>query len=283
MPSPRHRAARVALDELTGAGTDTVIRDGASLLVRRGDVVVRARPAAERHVAERELALALRLVADAVPVTPPVLDRVLAVDGQVLTSWRWCEPVRSARSADLGLLAGHLRRCAAGGPGGLAAFDPLGHIAEVVADAGDGPDARWVRRRVEELRAPYAAAAADDPLGATVVHGDLHRGNVVVAAEGPLLTDLELGGWGPASYDAAAPVVAVRRYGAPTDGLGRFLDGLGVDPTGAPGFATFVDTYELWVTAWAVGVAPRDPAWAAEATRRVAALRDGADHRWQLS
>ena len=43
-----------------------------------------------------------------------------------------------------------------------------------------------------------------------------------------------------------------------------------------------LDVYELWVTAWAVGVRDRDAAWATEAATRVATLRDGSDATWRL-
>ena len=121
-----------------------------------------------------------------------------------------------------------------------------------------------------------------DPLGRAVVHADLHRGNVVWSSAGPLLTDLELAGSGPPSYDAVPTVVATRRYGAPPVDLVEFLRGFGPDPTAWEGFEHLVAVYELWVTAWAVGNGHRDPAWAAEARRRVATLRDGADHTWSL-
>ncbi len=99
---------------------------------------------------------------------------------------------------------------------------------------------------------------------------------------GAVLTDLELAGAGPSSYDAAPAVVAVDRYGAATTELDAFLDAFGADPRHWSGFATFVSVYELWVTAWAVGVRHQDPTWAEEATRRVATLRDGGSARWTL-
>ncbi|MBX3313065.1 MAG: phosphotransferase [Actinobacteria bacterium] len=270
-------------------GQEEVVRDGAALLVRRGDVVIRVRPDDEVTVAQRELDLARRLLADGVPVVEPVPDAaggtgLRRADGFVATAWWWVRVDRSATPADLGALAGRLRtETAARGPGGLDPFDPIAHILTVVGDCGDDADVCFVRDRAEELRGPFGRAAAEDPLGASVVHGDLHAGNVVVGEDGPRLLDLELGGWGPASYDTAPAVVAVRHYGATTEGLVAFLDASGANPTGWPGFETLVEAYELWVTAWAVSVAHRRADWAAEAARRVATLRDGAEHRWRLS
>lgn len=279
----RHDIARLALYRLGASGPLQVVRDGASLLVHQGHAVVRVRPEGGRTVAEREVAIAQRLMADGVPVTPLLGDlQPWTIEGHVVTGWRWCPAVRAARSADLGALVGALRTAtAAGGIGELTPFDPLGHILDVVGD-DDHPADRFVREQVAALTEPFADAVAYDPLGACVVHGDLHRENVVVAAEGALLTDLELGGWGPASYDTAAAVVAVRRYGAPTDGLARFLAASDADPRAWPGFEVMVAVSELWVAAWAVSVAHLRSDWAAEADLRVASLRDGTETTWHL-
>ena len=77
-------------------------------------------------------------------------------------------------------------------------------------------------------------------------------------------------------------MVAVTRYGAEPETLDAFLAAYGTDPRSWSGFTTCVNAYELWVTAWAVGVRDRAPAFAEEASRRLACLVDGADHRWSL-
>lgn len=281
----RLAAARSVLDEVVGQGGDVIVRDGAALLVRRADVMVRLRDADARSVAERELQLAARLARDGVPVVPTVGgDRLWRVGGYVASCWRWVTATRSVGPEDIGALAGLLRtRTATGGPDGLPAFDPLGHILDVVGECGAEPEACFVRDRVEDLRPRYTGAADDDPLGQAVVHGDLHGENVVVGPEGPLLLDLEMGGWGPASYDTAPVVVAQRRYGASAAEVQRFVSAAGADPRGWSGFEVLVSVYELWVTAWAVSVAHRRPDWAAEAALRVATLRDGSDEPWRLS
>lgn len=286
--SGAERLAARALDRAGAHGADVVVREGASLLVRRGDVLARVRPDADAPIAQRELTLAGRLLADGVPVVEPIGPSLERGEGHVVSCWRWVDAVRSATPEDLGALVALLRVATASrGADELWAFDPIGHVEAVVGDCGDEPDVCFVRERADALLAPFAEASAADPLGAAVVHGDLHAENVVVGHDGPRLLDLELGGWGPASYDLAPAVVAVRRYGAPSGELDQFLaaatSGLERDPTARPGFETLVDVYELWVTAWAVSVAHRRSDWADEAARRVATLRDGVAHRWRLS
>lgn len=293
----RIRSAELVLDRLLAAMPIStrpsltprieVIRDGAALVVRRGPVLVRVRPGSEvsRATARREVQLALLLDDLEVPVTPLVepVDQPWMVDGDLVTAWSWVDSADPSDSYDLGLLARTLRERTVVAVGSVPEFDPLAAIVDSVAGLPlDDPEARFVRDQASRLTVPYRKSVADDPLGAAVVHGDLHRGNVVDAAGGPVLTDLELAGRGGPSYDATPAVVAVTRYGADPSGLDRFLDGFDFDPRPWPGFGTYLAVYELWVTAWAVGVRDRNPAWATEATRRIESLRDGADHTWHL-
>ncbi len=273
------------LDDLAAAGPVQIVRDGAALLLRRGEVLVRVRPAADAAIAHREVAVARALTAADVPVTALVegLAQPAEVEGCVVTAWAWSEGGAAVTATDVGELARALRERTGGVTGGLAVFDPVAAILREVAHLpSDDAEAAFVRRRAAELAEPWAEAASVDPAGRVVVHGDLHASNVVSSPTGPLLTDLEQSGSGPAGYDTAAAVVAVIRYGGRPSALEAFLDASGDDPRRRPGFATFVALYEVWVTARTVGVRQFDPAWAAEASRRVATLRDGADHTWVL-
>ncbi|MBX3284676.1 MAG: phosphotransferase [Actinobacteria bacterium] len=288
---PRWIAGADVLDHLvdgaarTGADAIEVVRDGAALLLRRNDVLVRVRPAADAAVAEREVHLAGVLAAAGVPVTELVAPdgQPLAVGSCVVTAWRWAEAPGASTPADLGHLARTLRECTADVALTVPVLDPIEAALGAVAHLpDDDPEAAFVRIHAASLAGAWADAASDDPLGRAVVHGDLHAGNVVASPSGVLLTDLELAGAGPSSYDAAPAVVAQVRYGADDADLDAFLAAFGADPRGWTGFATFTAVYELWVTAWAVGVRHQDPSWAREAARRVATLRDGAEEPWTL-
>ncbi|MCU1352522.1 MAG: aminoglycoside phosphotransferase [Acidimicrobiales bacterium] len=288
------RAGDVVLDELVGPAVPTeVIRDGGALVLRRGSVLVRVRPAADAAaVAHRELQLTATLADVGVPVTEAVTpdEQPWVVGASVVTAWRWTGGGPPVTDADLGRLARLLRERTGTGASvtrdpalTVPAFDPIEFILHAVAGhPDDDPEAGFVRDRAAELATAWADVDGDDPLGHGIVHGDLHRGNVVSGPDGPLLTDLELSGAGPLSYDAARAVVAVSRYGEDPASLDAFLAAFGAEPRSWPSFATCVGIYELQVTAWAVGVRDRDPSWAGEASRRVATLRDGDDHAWVL-
>jgi hypothetical protein len=221
-----------------------------------------------------------------VPVTPLVArpGQPWVIGGSVVTAWMWLEGAGPVGPTELGALAYALRERTARGPVyDVARFDPIAAVRGAVEHLPVGDvHGDQIRKMAHELSVPWARIADADPLGTAVVHGDLHRDNVVAGPMGPVLTDLELAGAGPPSFDVAPAVVAVQRYGADPTGLDAFLEAYGTDPREWWGFPTCVNAYELWVTAWAVGVRDRSPEYANEAVRRIESLRDGADHRWQL-
>ncbi len=287
-PSDQRLAvAHLGLDRAGAtAGELVVVRDGLSLLARRGAVVVRVRPRAEEPVAAREVAVGLALADADVPVTALVAPagQPWVIGGSVVTAWSWSAATGSADPAELGALARLLAERTSGGPAHeVPRFDPLTAVRRAVEHVPVGDDqADAIRRLAHGLGPAWAAAADSDPAGAAIVHGDLHRDNVVVTDGGPLLTDLELAGSGPPSYDAAPAVVAVDRYGDDPSALDAFFTALGRDPRGWEGFGACVAVYELWVTAWAVGVRDRSPELAREAARRVTSLVDHDHHPWHL-
>lgn len=284
---PRRAAAVAVLGRLGLTADDAeVVRDGLSLLVRGGDVLVRVRPRREEPVAAREVEVAQALASAGVPCVSLAQDRgqPWVVDGWAITAWRWVDVTGAVRPAHLGELARDLReRTVDTWAHEVARFDPLTAIRNAVAGLPLGDDqGDFVRQRAYELSASWAEVADADPSGTGIVHGDLHGDNALLGAHGPLLSDLELAGAGPCAYDTAPAVLAVERYGADPSTLAAFLDAQEVDPRDWPGFATCLAVYELWTAAWAVGVRDRSPELAAEAATRVRGLRDGASDPWTL-
>ncbi len=259
--------------------------------------MVRVRPASELAVAEREVAVARALAEAGVPAVRLIepgeqaepspstgLGQPWRIGGWAATAWAWVTGAGTPNAAELGAMCRTLGERTRGIDHGVPLFDPLAAVLNAVAHLpADDDEALFVRQRTEELRAPWHRAADRDPAGRCIVHGDLHSDNVLVGPDGPLLVDLELAGVGPASFDVAPSVVAVDRYGADPESLGEFLAAYEGDPRAWDGFATCVDVYELWVTAWAVGVRGVSEAAAAEASRRVRCLRDQTCEPWRLS
>jgi aminoglycoside phosphotransferase (APT) family kinase protein len=276
---------------VAGVGTTdgVLIRSGTALLVRFGPLLIRAWEPARAATAHREVAVARALAAAGVPAVRLVepLDQPVVAAGGVLTVWRWLDLEPGAVSpAELGSLAGRLRRATAGHHD-IPAFDPLGMIRGLLrttepAGAEAAVDLADLGAMVDGVEAAWTEAARADPAGTGVVHGDLHRLNVLRSSEGPVLADLEMAGAGPPSYDSAPAAVAVRRYGADPADLDAFLAAAGHDPRPWPGFEVCCRVYELWVTAWALAGRTGAAEVGREARTRMAALRGESDDRWHL-
>ncbi|HEY6533293.1 MAG TPA: aminoglycoside phosphotransferase family protein [Acidimicrobiales bacterium] len=277
-----------------GAG---VWRAGSAVLVGLPAVPALARvdePAREGD-ARRQVRVA-ELLADhgvpAVRITGPPEQPVPTGAGPV-TVWAWEPPVGPAVTpADLGRTARNLHDrtrglgAVAGAGSAVPVHDPLAAVrAELARAAVLGHTSDDDLARLDEVVDRVAAAwpaPDDDPLGAALVHGDLHRGNVVPGRSGPVLADLELAGRGPASADLAPSVVAVRRYGVDPAALEQVLTGYGADPRGWPGLEVLVEAYELWVTAWAVANRGASERAEREAEVRLDRWRSGASAPWSL-
>lgn len=281
-------ARRSGLDA-AGAG---VWRAGSAVLVGLPAVPALARvdEATRWGDAARQVRVAQLLGEVGVPAVVPVGpgEQPVASAAGPVTVWAWVPPTGPAMTARrMGAVARLLHDRTAGlGGGALPVHDPLVTVAGELdraegVGATAGSDLRLLREEVARLRAVWPDPA-DDPLGAAVVHGDLHRGNVVAGAAGPVLADLELAGWGGASADLAPQVVAVRRYGAPPADLDTFLEGYGADPRPWPGLEVHVEAYELWVTAWAVANRTASVRAGLEAERRLQRWRGGDSPVWSL-
>ena len=232
-----------------------------------------------------------RLGVPAVTLAGPGHQPVTTGAGPV-TVWRWEPPVGAAVGPrEIGRAARRLHdatRSAAGAgiPDDLPRHSPLPVVAAeldraALLGATAAADLRILRQHTERLIAAWPAPG-DDPLGAAVVHGDLHRGNVVPGRLGPVLADLELAGWGAASADVVPQVVAVRRYGADPADLDAFLAGYGADPGDWPGLDVLAEAYELWVTVWAVVNRTASSRAEREAEVRLQRWRSGSSPVWSL-
>ena len=256
------------------------------MLIRFDDVLARVRARSDRCLAVRELS-----VADALQAVDVSAMRVaggerlpIDVDGFVITLWHWIADIgRVAQPAEIGRLAAQLHAATAANDvrTSIPAFDPLAASNEVL-NADQSADAAFLRTVIDDLAAPWSSAAATDPLGVALVHGDLHADNVLVGADGPVLVDLELAGVGPPSYDAAPAALSVQRYGADRGSLQSFLQSWPVDPRRWVGFEVCCRVYEAWVTAWAVSQRDGSAASEEEASIRMAAMRGERLRAWRL-
>jgi hypothetical protein len=277
---------------LAGAG---VWRAGSAVLVGLPAVPALARVDEPGRAADadRQVVVAGVLASCGVGAVRPVgpAGQPVASPAGPVTIWAWEAPVGpSVTPAELGRAARRLHDRTRDLPPprrtGLPLHDPLAAVrAELLRAQAHGAtptDDLVVLAGVADRLAEAWPDPSEDPLGVAVVHGDLHLDNVVPASRGPVLADLELAGWGPASADVAPPLVAVRRYGAPGTDVERFLEAYGADPRGWPGLEVLVEGYELWVTAWAVANRTGSARAEREARVRTQRWRSGSSPPWSL-
>jgi aminoglycoside phosphotransferase (APT) family kinase protein len=308
-------ARRAAAEAAVVAGVGLEVADlqlarlGTSVLLTVPDVKVMIRVddrvpvgRATRHVAVTEalhtLAVpAVRLLA----VGPQPVSVTVADAGSAEVTFWHLEDLTGAEAtpAAVGRMASRLHRATTTEQArhvlaALPPFDPFLIIAEqLAAAAATGVAAPGDLERLAEVAdglspgwptvtGNLAGTSAFGPVG--VVHGDLHADNVLMTPRGPVLADLELAGVGPVHYDLVAPVVAVTRYGMPRRSLARYATGYGAPVPGVAHRGVLRDTYELWLTTWAVANAHLDARHAIEAQRRMARWRSpqGTAPRWTL-
>ena len=270
-----------------------VVADAVGVMFRVDDQVPAERVRRQVTVAsvlERSGLPAIRLAGD--HHQPVVFDDPVVT----VSAWHLEELTGAVVSpAELGGMARQLHDVAivARGQVGVPPFEPFVAIIEQLATAAatgvTSPDDLELLATVTgRLAAAWPAAAADAAttpgIGMGVVHGDLHAGNVLATRRGPVLADLELAGIGPVAYDLVAAVVAVERYGAPTSTIADYVAGYGQAIPAVARSGVLRDTYELWLTAWAVANAHVDAIHAAEARARLARWHDpsGAAPPWTL-
>jgi hypothetical protein len=285
----RERIAVAVVAEVARAtGLDphgaAVFRSATSILVGlpAARVLGRLDDPARPDSAQRQVIVARALATSDVPAVRLAdgIDQPVPTAVGDITFWRY-EGVesRAPGAASVARLARTLHDAFRSPRPGLPVLDPLVAIDDQLRRAEAGGDTEpghlaLLGDHVARLRPRWETTIEDDPAGTTLVHGDLHRHNVLLTASGPVLADLELAGTGPASYDLVPALVAVDRYGAPADDYDRFASAYGFDVRTWDGCAVLTEVYELWVTAWAVANRATSERHDEEAERRLARWLD---------
>lgn len=146
-------------------------------------------------------------------------------------------------------------------------------FAPPVLDALDAEATSGLRRALDAHGGWEALARADRLV---VCHGDVHPGNVLSTADGPVLLDWDLACIGPPAWDHAALLTWSERWGGEPGMYADFAAGYGRDLRRDP-LATSLATLRLVAaTLMRVRAGKTDAAAAAEATERLRYWRDDA-------
>ncbi|MEO7371767.1 MAG: phosphotransferase, partial [Ilumatobacteraceae bacterium] len=154
---------------------------------------------------------------------------------------------------------------------------PWWNFASLVADVDDQLDA--------ESRATIEAAIAaglpqlDDcrDRGTVVCHGDIHPGNVIQSAEGPVLLDWDLLCRGPAAWDHAPLMTWTERWGGEPGIYESFAAGYGVSLRDDLLAGSIAELRLVAATLMRLRAARSDPSAAEEAELRLRYWRGEAD------
>jgi thiamine kinase-like enzyme len=155
-----------------------------------------------------------------------------------------------------------------------ALSDPLPTFAGLSRD-----DAGFLQERILWARGRFPDLPFELPRG--VIHGDANVGNVLVDESGkPVLIDLDSFAIGPREWDLIQTALFYDRLGWHTPEEYRaFVDVYGWDITQWEGYSELADMREIAMTSWLSKKAADSPSTAAEASKRIAAIRNGGSRR----
>jgi Ser/Thr protein kinase RdoA (MazF antagonist) len=102
-----------------------------------------------------------------------------------------------------------------------------------------------------------------------ICHGDVHPGNVIQSADGPVLLDWDLLCRGPAAWDHAPLMTWTHRWGGDAGIYESFAEGYGVSLRGDPLAEALAELRLVAATLMRVRAARQNPAAAAEAELRL--------------
>lgn len=295
MANSRHFTKATAARALAEACEYTHLDASSAQLVRLGEnalyavpsegLVVRiARSVDLAQRVDRELEVARWLARLGFPATR-VAERVsqpIEVCGRLVTFWELVhlDPGAAASLEDLGRILAELHRLPPP-PFKLPRFDPFSVVSRRLAAPGgaDLDDVAFLRVLHERLVGTYANLRFPRDLG--LIHGDAHRGNLLVCSDGVLLSDFEVVAFGPRVWDLAVTAVARSRFGLSSKQYESFVKAYGYDVTEWAGYETLRAVRELTMTTWLMQNVGEDERVAEEFRVRVSSMREGDhDRRW---
>lgn len=262
-----------------------LIRIGSNA-VFRVDAVTIARVApslAHRKNAQKQIVVARWLADIGYPATRALeVEQPVDAAGRVVTFWKSiAAETRYAPIRDVAILTRRLHDLDVPSSLALPALQPFGAPGEPFPDLAEIPraDAQFLRQRLEWARSRFPFLPFALPAG--VVHGDANVGNVLLNNEGgAILIDLDSFSTGPREWDLIQTALFYDRLGWHTrDEYTEFVDVYGYDLMSWSGYNELADMREIAMTTWLCRRAGNSARTAAEARKRVAAIRMGSSRR----
>jgi hypothetical protein len=265
---PARAASQVAAE--LGLSAPILLRVGMNAIFRSEDVVLRVgRPTADANLGI-ELARGLR--DRGIPALRPWADQAFEVGDLSVTLWEFC--VTAAEPIAWDVVGRSIRRVHA-----LELDDfPIGYPTphpknfpwwdfdsqmREVSGVLDPQARRGLEAAIERNR------EWDQFDKSVICHGDVHPGNVVMTADGPVLLDWDLLCDAAPGWDHAMLISYAARWGGDEAAYRLFAKGYGVDLAGDPQTVSLAELRNVAATLMRVKASQSDPTAADEANRRL--------------
>jgi aminoglycoside phosphotransferase (APT) family kinase protein len=280
------RACAIAGIDVTGArllrvGSNAVYRLKASIIARI------SRPGADAREVRRTVAVARWLESVDYPAVRTVdVDQPVVIDEHVVTFWDAVsdEGDQYASVAQVAEVLVQLHQLTAPDDLHLPELSPFANARQRIgASTWLSPqDRAFLTALLAQMQAVYAGLEFTLPPG--VIHGDASIGNVLRDDHGhPVVIDLDGFATGPREWDLALTAIYYDSFGWHTRAEYQdFVRVYGYDIMTWPGYPAMRAVREFLMVTWVIQKAAESEQAAAEATKRIAALRTGASRKdWQ--
>jgi aminoglycoside phosphotransferase (APT) family kinase protein len=280
------RACAIAGLDADGA---RLLRIGSNAVYRlKAPVIARvSRPGADAGHVRRTVAVARWLESVGYPAVRVVdVGQPVVIAGQAVTFWEAVsdDGDQYASVAEVGDVLRRLHMLTAPADLHLPELVPFANAPKrIEANTWLTPDDRaFLITMLVQMRAAYAELEFTLPPG--VIHGDASIGNVLRDRDGrPVVIDLDGFAVGPREWDLALTAIYADSFGWHTrEEYQDFARVYGYDIMTWPGYPVMRAVREFLMVTWVIQKAPESEQAAAEAAKRIAALRTGASRRdWQ--
>jgi Ser/Thr protein kinase RdoA (MazF antagonist) len=211
------------------------------------------------------------------------VDQPVSIDGHAVTFWRSVseDGDQYATVGEVAEVLARLHRLEAPGNLHLPALTPFANAAKRITGNTwlSAEDREFLGGQLTELQAKYASLEFVLPRG--VIHGDAGIGNVLHDRNGqPIVIDLDGFAIGPREWDLALTAIYYDSLGWHTrEEYETFARVYGFDIMQWPGYTVMRAIREFLMVTWVIQQAGDSQKAAAEATKRIAALRIGASRK----
>jgi aminoglycoside phosphotransferase (APT) family kinase protein len=267
--------------EQWGLPAPVIMRQGMNAIFRCGDAVLRV--ATPNALAQASIDLADTLADQGIGVLRSRRPGAIESNGFAVTAWPFVEAVPAPIDwVEVGATVRRVHDVAASSlpeqlpqpsPTDFPWWDHETMLTEVGPNLDPGAEA-GIRAAVERHRGWDDFVRSDTVV---VCHGDVHPGNVIMSADGPVLIDWDLLCRAPRGWDHAALMTWTEHWGGDLGVYERFADGYGWSAGGDRHAEAFAELRLVAATLMRWKVALVDPAARPEAERRLAYWRGDAD------